>query len=982
MNHMFKKPEVPSETGTWNRSVTYVKPGEKHPVTIKIEMHCHSNFSDGENSPELLAEKINKAGVKYAALTDHDTVAGLEPFRQLLVKYGIGFVTGIELTTVHDNTMIHLLAYGFHAGSKALDAMLHVHGILSDTDSEKAPIFKTTTREAIKAVHDAGGLTVLAHPLKSEPDFAKLAVIVNELCESGLDGIESIHAFDSEEERKILVDLAHKKGLVMSAGTDSHARDAEIGIEVEIGQWKAFRDAILDISSRNANISTVSAPKAMKKSKHSWVSFFLSIFMPAAMAFILFISALFVLLLPYFEQSLIEKKREGIRDLARVAHGVLDEAAQEAESGQATLEQAQDLAKKRIEAMRYGGDGKGYFWLQDLTPKILMHPYRPDLISKDVSEFTDARGVRIFVEFVNLAKAKKEGFINYVWQWNDNKDRLEAKESYVMLFEKWGWVIGTGIYDKDVIDETAILRGHFVTVSLIIAGVVLLLLLYLVRNGLGIEKSRRNAERLLRESVERYRALTEAATEGALFISRSRCSYANAVMYELLGCDEAHLELLEIDDIFPDIEGNRVWRDCLMDPEAGESKTNIPGVVRRCDGSLLNCSMTLRSEASRSGMEFMVLVRRNLEGNEYGEIKVDLENLLQLPNSMASDISQAIGRARQIDDVVILCGRTQELVKSLLENAASSFEITKMLSVVTDATTKKLIDIAINEIGKPPAEYVFIGLGSHGRESQTLYSDQDNAIIYRLDDGMDNDEIQKYFLQLANRICQGLELAGYRKCNGQKMANNPKWCQPMQVWMQYFDNWIRQSNPDDIMEFSVFFDFRAVAGKPELARELRSHLNSVLLETPLFLVQLAKNALLFSPPIRLFGSIITEGGKEHPGQFDIKAPNLAIVNFVRLYSLKQGVMETNTIARLDAISRAGIILDSTRRDIVMAFEAVTRFRLWSQALALQNNQELGNWVAPNQLGHMEEVVLKECFSEIEILQGRIQRDFFGGTSNY
>lgn len=947
---------------------------------IRIEMHCHSSASDGEFSPGILAEKLCQAGVKYAALTDHDSIAGLEPFKQNLARCGAGFVTGIELTTTYGNAMIHLLGYGFHPDDKELAASIAAVEMLGDSDANIVPRKLITTKDAIRVIHAAGGMTILAHPLKTEPDFGKLTKIICDLQEYGLDGIESIYASDSAEDRQKMMDLAREKGLIISAGTDYHTGNLEAGIEVESRQWQDFRDAMMKISQRNANIHDVPAPRPRTRTAMKWFPFFMNILMPAAMALILFIVALFGLLLPYFEQSLLERKRVEIRDLTKVAIGVLDEAAYEVESGQMTLDRAQELAKRRIEAMRYGLDSKEYFWLQDLTPRILMHPYRPDLNNQDVSEFADARNVKIFVEFVKLAKEKGEGFISYVWQWNDMKDRLEAKESYIRLFPKWGWIIGTGIYDKEVKDEIAVIRGYFVQVSFTIVFIVLLLLIYLVRNGLKIETSRRKTEILLHESIERYRALTEAATEGALFISKSRCRYANAVMYELLGCNESHLDLLGIDDVFPDVEANRSWKESLNKSDFTESKLSVRGIIKRRDGSYLNCGLTFRREASQSGDEFMVLVRRNLEGNEYNERKLDLEKLLQLPSSIASDITEAISRARQVNDVVVICGRTQELVQSLLENAASSIEITKMLSTVTDSTVRKLINIAISEIGTPPVDYVFLGLGSHGRESQTLYSDQDNAIIYRLDDGMDNAVMQDYFHTLASRVCEGLVLTGYRKCEGQKMADNPEWCQPLQVWKKYFEDWIKHSSPEDMMEFSVFFDFRAVAGDFELARELRSHVYAALVETPHFFGQLAKNALMFNPPIRLFGNIVTDGKKEHPGQIDVKAPNLAIVSFVRLYALKQGILETNTIARLDAITRTGILLDSTRRDIVTAYEAVLRLRLWNQSLALQNNQVLSNWVAPSQLGHIEEVILKECIKEIELLQERIQRDFFGGNN--
>ena len=73
-----------------------------------------------------------------------------------------------------------------------------------------------------------------------------------------------------------------------------------------------------------------------------------------------------------------------------------------------------------------------------------------DLDGEDLSSFKDARGVPIFVEFAEVVETQDEGYVDYVWQWFDDPDRLEPKQSYVKGFDPWGWVIGTGLYTDDV----------------------------------------------------------------------------------------------------------------------------------------------------------------------------------------------------------------------------------------------------------------------------------------------------------------------------------------------------------------------------------------------------------------------------------------------------------------------------------------------------------------------------------------------------
>lgn len=939
-------------------------------LEICVDMHCHSNISDGALTPEQVAKRLSQTGVKYAALTDHNTLEGLPSFRRALTKYGIGFIPGIEISTQHNEYVLHLLAYGFNVDDPELNNLLNEKNYNPTATNNSQKIF-SNPHEIIDIIHRAGGIAVLAHPFQTEPSVKKIRELVGELKEIGLDGIEALYGPNSANQESSLLEIAGEYNLLVSAGTDFHRlNETGPGITIAQNQWKTFRDALLKSSASACSVSS-NSKKASKKKKNHWFAFLKNIILPAILTLALFIVALSVFLIPYFEETLIERKRENIRQLTQVAWGVLNEATEEVENGQLTLEQAQTLAKNRISAMRYGPENKDYFWIQDTSPKILMHPYRTDLNNQDVSEFRDAQGTRIFVEFVDLVMEQGEGYISYVWQWKDETDRLEPKESYIRIFEPWGWIIGTGIYVNDVQAEIAALRSYVVQISGVVLFIVLALLLYLIQQGTILEKSRSEAEKLLIESTERYRALSEAATEGALFVYNGRCRYANAVMYELLGCAQDRIELLDLYDVFPDIEGNKKWLEYLTENQRHEDPDLINGVIRRCNGTLLSCNMSVKDGLNDTESGCMILVRRSVDLSEHTGTHVALNRLLHIPSSIATDLADSIKNATGVNEVAVLCKKTSGLVVSLLENGTSSIAIAYMISIISDLVTQKIIELSIKEIGAPPVSFAFMALGSHGRQSQTLYSDQDNAIVYQLTGEEDEKKVHKYFLKLAARVCDGLELAGYKKCIGNMIASNPKWCQPLSAWKSYFAEWIRKPEPQEIVEFSILFDFRPVSGNPALTTELRDFIYSEIQNDAFFLTRIAQNALLFKTPMRLFGNIVSSGGKG----IDVKRPAMAIVGFARLYAMKNSIRETNTLLQLDAIKSMGLILDSKHRDIVTAYETLVRLRLWNQVLAIEYNEQLDNFIEPSQLGQMEEVVLRECFKEIDKLQGFIQRDF-------
>lgn len=961
--------------------VVFEQPGNPKPQntvakTIKIDLHSHSDHSDGVMYPKLLARTISEAGVKYAALTDHNTIVGLADFKKALISHGIGFIPGVELMTIHKSHVIHILAYGFDMYDLELNALL------SDKNgSKKDPSISVmhkvfgTASEVINTIHKAGGIAILAHPFQTIPDFKQLRLLLNDLQKLGLDGIEAIYGPNSLETQRQLMEIASESNFIVSAGTDFHnPEESSPGLEVSVEQWKQFRDALLKNSISHAESSILSIQP--KKPKNKWFSLLTHIYMPAIMTLTLFIVAMFLILLPYFEKTLLERKRDSIKQLTQVAWGVLHEASNEVVTGHLTLEQAQTLAKDRIAAMRYGQDNRDYFWIQDLTPRILMHPYRTDLNNQDVSHFQDTEGTKIFVAFADLVKKQGAGFISYVWQWMGDSDRMEPKESYIRIFEPWGWLIGTGIYINDVQAEIANLRSYLVKMSLVIITIVFLLLIYLVRQGLLLEHSRNEAEKLLFESIDRYMTLSEAATEGALFVFDNRCRYANTVMYEMLGCSSENIELFDLTDVFPETEINKRWLTFFPDINHADFPNPADGILRRSDGTTLSCTISFRGEYNNPNSGCMILVRRTVDKAEHAGTHLVLNRLLHIPNSIAEDLTDSIINAKFESEVISLRNKTNSIVISLLENGTSSIAITSMLSAITDGIVQKLLEFCFREIGHPAVPFTFLALGSHGRQAQTLFSDQDNAIVYKPENISTDKEAEVYFHRLGAMLCDLLEQAGYKKCPGRKMAYNPQWCQPIHVWKAYFDEWIRNCEPQQVVEFSIFFDFRPVAGDTELATELRNYVNALLKETPFFLSQLAQNALLFKTPMRLLGSIVTSSSKTHSGRIDVKSPAMAIVSFARLYALKNSIFETNTISRLGYINNLGIILDSRHRDVVTAYETLLKMRLWNQAKAIENNLDSDNWVDPGQLGHLEEVMLRECFKEIDDLQTLIQKDFF------
>ncbi|WP_026622128.1 methyl-accepting chemotaxis protein [Ensifer sp. WSM1721] len=116
-------------------------------------------------------------------------------------------------------------------------------------------------------------------------------------------------------------------------------------------------------------------------------------------------------------------------------------------TGTLPREEAQKRALEAIEAMRY--QDSGYFWVNDMHPTMVMHPIKPELDGKDLSQNKDPHGKLLFVEFVKTVQAQGQGFVDYYWP-KPGADEPVLKYSHVAGFKPWGWVVGTGVYADDL----------------------------------------------------------------------------------------------------------------------------------------------------------------------------------------------------------------------------------------------------------------------------------------------------------------------------------------------------------------------------------------------------------------------------------------------------------------------------------------------------------------------------------------------------
>jgi methyl-accepting chemotaxis protein len=186
---------------------------------------------------------------------------------------------------------------------------------------------------------------------------------------------------------------------------------------------------------------------------------------------VLMLMSAFFYLIPLVEQKLMEEKRNATKDVLDIAYTLIAAYDHKVVNKEMTQEQAQKNVLSLIEQLRYRDND--YFWINDLEPKMLMHPNFPELDGKNLSNDKDPTGKYLFVEMVNVCKEKGEGFVTYMWPRPGAKNPV-PKLSYVKLFKPWGWIVGSGIYFDDVQVEITRMRLNIIVSTLISVFIVLI----------------------------------------------------------------------------------------------------------------------------------------------------------------------------------------------------------------------------------------------------------------------------------------------------------------------------------------------------------------------------------------------------------------------------------------------------------------------------------------------------------------------------
>lgn len=354
---------------------------------------------------------------------------------------------------------------------------------------------------------------------------------------------------------------------------------------------------------------------------------------------------------------------------------------------------------------------------------------------------------------------------------------------------------------------------------------------------------------------------------------------------------------------------------------------------------------------------------------------VSQNDLYALQRVGIKEISREIREAADIDGLKHAAREIHRLAENMLAQGIGAEPLTQFISTLNDILTLRVIELTLAEFELPRIDWCWIALGSEGRFEQTFSTDQDNGIIFECPDEAEAEPLRQMFLPFAQDVNRKLDACGFPLCKGDIMAGNPEWCLSLIEWRKRFAGWIHEAEPQALLNASIFFDFRPLYGEERLSEGLREWLLDVTVANPLFLRQMAVNALQCSPPLGLVRDFVYDHARQFPHTIDLKMyGSRPFVDAARILALANGVSHTSTALRLRAM---GEHLHLPREDVA----ALVQGFYFIQLLRLRHQHdggatvEIANRIDPDALNELDRQMLKQAFRQAKKLQQKLQLDY-------
>jgi CBS domain-containing protein len=330
-------------------------------------------------------------------------------------------------------------------------------------------------------------------------------------------------------------------------------------------------------------------------------------------------------------------------------------------------------------------------------------------------------------------------------------------------------------------------------------------------------------------------------------------------------------------------------------------------------------------------------------------------------------LRRAITEAKTKEELREAAGRLPSTVVALDRADLVPGQISQVISVVADSLVHRMIELAVESKGPPPATFAWLALGSHGRREPVPTSDIDSGMAWSDIPGA---EATEYMHAIAADVADGLGIVGWRADPHGVTAADEFAASSIGDWRSSIERWL--SHPEDnkvLIATSIMLDARTVYGPEALSPRPFFYESQ---HRPALLRWMLRLALSAKPPTGFMRDIVLEHSGERRGILDIKHGGLLpIVNLARYSALKAGARVTPTVERLRAAGGAGALDDGQVRTLVEAYHLFADLRLEHQVHQLEQGVAPDDRIDPKQLNALTRRYLRDAFREVAAVQKQL-----------
>jgi CBS domain-containing protein len=328
-------------------------------------------------------------------------------------------------------------------------------------------------------------------------------------------------------------------------------------------------------------------------------------------------------------------------------------------------------------------------------------------------------------------------------------------------------------------------------------------------------------------------------------------------------------------------------------------------------------------------------------------------NLMTLESRSPFALRREIMAAPNEEELIRTAKDIPTLFADLMTAHLDAPSVTRVLTVLHDTLTARLIELTVDRLGEPPVPYAWLAFGSAARSELTLASDQDNGLAY---DDTDDPAVADYFRILARDVNTGIARCWLPAAPHGVLASNRAWRMTLSGWRHTFEDCLQGRDLDRLARASVSFDYRQIAGELYVDKVLTDVMREAP-EHPRFLAGLIQLGTKVRPPLGFRGKL--------EGSIDIKKNGLVpIQNYARYFAFASSITSASTLERLTAIREVAGEDAIPYRQLREAFISMQHLQLRHHANRMRHGRPVDNEIETWTLPPLTRASLQEGLREI------------------